>query len=103
MRRHRLLIPRTIGYRSHTRGLAPDAFSRVSKKPSYSVRVARQAGGLAVRSTSTGAMGNIAGLIRSHAGGSDKARHSAQARARHTGSSAYVWLDYGMIRSMSRR
>ena len=49
------------------------------------------------------AKGDIARLIRSHAGGSDKARHSAQARARHTGSSAYGWLDYAMIRSMSRR
>ena len=54
MRRHRLRIPRTIGYRSHTRGLAPDAFSRVSKKPSYSVRVARQACGLAVREVVAG-------------------------------------------------
>jgi len=36
-------------------------------------------------------------------GGSDAAWHSVQARTRHTGSSAYVWLDYVMIRSMSRR
>jgi hypothetical protein len=40
----------------------------------------------------------IVRLIRSHAGGNDKARHSAQARVRHTGSSACLLLDYAMIR-----
>jgi hypothetical protein len=28
--------------------------------------------------------------------------HSAQARVRHTSTSAYVWLDYAMIRRLSR-
>jgi len=35
--------------------------------------------------------------------GRDEKRHSAKARARQMDSSTYVWLDYAMIRSMSRR
>src|SRR5712691_2556675 len=48
-------------------------------------------------------MGNSIRLIRSRAGGSDKAWHSAQVRARHADTFTYLWLDYAMIRSMSRR
>ena len=48
-------------------------------------------------------MRSIVAVIRSRAGGSDEAWHSAQARARHTGSFAYVWLDYAMIHNLSRR
>jgi hypothetical protein len=45
---------------------------------------------------------DIKRLIRSRAGGSDAAWHSAQARAGQTGTFAYVWLDYAMIRSLPR-
>jgi hypothetical protein len=48
-------------------------------------------------------MRSIAPVIRSGAEGSDETWHSAQARARHTGTSVYVWLDYAMIRRRSRR
>ena len=39
-------------------------------------------------------------VIRSRAESRDKERHGAQARARQTSTSVYVWLDYAMIRSL---
>ena len=45
---------------------------------------------------------DIVAVIRSRTGGRDEEWHSAQARARHTDSSVYVWLGYATIRSLSR-
>ena len=45
---------------------------------------------------------HIKPVIRSRAEGRDEEWHSAQARARPTGTAAGVWLDYVMIGSMSR-
>ena len=69
-----------------------------SRLPSWRMSFLRD-----VSSDCAGAIGNIGSVIRSCAAGSDEAWHSAQARARHTSNSAYVWLDYAMIRHLSRR
>ena len=45
-------------------------------------------------------MRDISAVIRSRAEGRDKERHGAQARARQTSTSVYIWLDYAMIRSL---
>jgi len=47
-------------------------------------------------------MRDIKRLIRSRTGGSDEARHSAQARAWQTGTAAYSCLDYATIRRQVR-
>ena len=44
---------------------------------------------------------NISPVIRKLPRSSDAAWHSSLVRARHTGSSAYVWRDYAMIRRLS--
>jgi hypothetical protein len=92
-------------YGKCTAGLVPNIPNTVHKACTAHAWccLTRQTCRLAVRSASMHAMRNIARLIRSRAGDRDEVWHSAQARTRHTGSSAYVWRDYAMIRRLARR
>jgi CBS-domain-containing membrane protein len=47
-----------------------------------------------------GRLVDIVAVIRSRAESRDKERHGAQARARQTSTSVYVWLAYAMIHSL---